>query len=59
MATTIEDIERTIEALGYGTQEYHECMALYLMTMARAQWRLADLAHHRDRRRSSGKTAGT
>lgn len=46
--TTIADIERTIEALGYGTQEYHECMALYLMTMARAQWRLADLAHRRE-----------
>lgn len=41
------EIEQAIEALGVGTPEYHEAMAFYLMTMARAQWRLADQARRR------------
>lgn len=41
------EIEQAIEALGEGTPEYHEAMAFYLITMARAQWRLADQAHRR------------
>jgi hypothetical protein len=48
---TIEDIERQIAAFGYGTPEYHEAMAHYLVTMARAQWRLADLARSRHKAR--------
>jgi hypothetical protein len=47
--TTIAEIEKTIESLAYGTQAYHEAMAYYLITMARAQWRLADQAHRRDK----------
>jgi hypothetical protein len=46
---TIAEIEREIEALGYGSQAYHEAMAFYLLTMARAQWRLADRAGHHGR----------
>jgi len=46
-APTIEDIEKMIRALGYGTEEYHEAMAFYCMTLARSQWRLAELARAR------------
>jgi hypothetical protein len=48
--TTIAEIEKTIESLGYGTSAYHEAMAYYLITMARAQWRLADQARRREKR---------
>ena len=53
---TIEQIEKTIADLGYGTEAYHEAMAFYLLTMARAQWRLADQARARGRhqRRATG-----
>lgn len=47
--TTLAEVERTIESLGYGTPEYHEAVAMYLMIMARAQWRLAELARRRKR----------
>jgi hypothetical protein len=42
--TSIAEIEKAIEALGEGTPEYHEALAMYLLTMARAQWRIADAA---------------
>ena len=42
------EVEKAISDLGYGSQNYHEAMAFYLLTMARAQWRLADLARARD-----------
>lgn len=45
--TSIAEIEEAIEALGYGTPEYHEALAMYLLMMARAQWRLADMAERR------------
>jgi hypothetical protein len=45
--TTIKEVEAAIVALGVGTPEYHESMAFYLLTMARAQWRLADRARQR------------
>lgn len=44
---TIAEIEREITALGYGTPEYHEAMAMYCMTLARGQWRMADTARRR------------
>lgn len=53
--TDIREIEQAIEALGPGTPEYHEALAMYLMTMARAQWRLADQAYARDRRKNTLK----
>jgi hypothetical protein len=43
----LAEAEKAISALGYGTENYHNAMAYYLMTMARAQWRLADLASRR------------
>lgn len=45
--TTIAEIESQIMALGEGTPAFHEAMAFYLMTLARAQWREADLARKR------------
>jgi hypothetical protein len=48
--TTIADIERAINDLGYGTPEYHEAVAFYCMTLARAQWRMADVARRRERK---------
>lgn len=54
--TSIAEVERTIEALGYGTPEYHEAMAFYLLTMTRVQWRLADLAHRRRTADTKGKS---
>jgi hypothetical protein len=51
--TTIAEVEKQIEALGPGTPEYHEAMAFYLMTMARAQWRQADAARLRNRRKDT------
>ena len=42
--TSIAEVEQAIEALGEGTPEYHEALAMYLLTMARAQWRIADAA---------------
>jgi hypothetical protein len=48
--TSIAEIESAIQALGEGTPEYHEALAMYLLTMARAQWRIADRAQvKRDR----------
>lgn len=52
---TIQEIEKAINDLGYGTEEYHEALAFYLMTLARVQWRRADLirnAKMRQQRRS-------
>lgn len=43
MPTTISDIEKAIDDLGYGTPEYHEAMAFYCMMLARSQWRRADM----------------
>ena len=48
--TNIREVEQAIEKLGPGTPEYHEAMAYYLLTMARAQWRLADQAQRRSAR---------
>lgn len=39
---TIAEIEAAIAALDEGTPEYHEAVAFYLLTLARAQWRIAD-----------------
>lgn len=44
---TLAQIDAMITALGHGTPEYHEAMAMYGMTIARSQWRLADLARNR------------
>ena len=51
--TTLVEIERAITALGYGTPEYHEAMAMYCLTLARGQWRMADQARRRQARRRS------
>jgi hypothetical protein len=55
--TTLQEVEKAINDLGYGTPEYHEALAFYFMTLARSQWRHADLLHnakmkrqHRSRR---------
>jgi hypothetical protein len=47
--TTLSEIEREIEALGYGTPEYHEAMAFYCLTLARSQWRMAERARLKSR----------
>lgn len=52
---TIADIEHAIDALGYGTPEYHEALAFYCMTLARAQWRRADMARRIEKARSTRK----
>jgi hypothetical protein len=52
-APTVAQIEQAINDLGYGTPEYHEALAFYLMTLARAQWRVAD----RIKSRTRGKRA--
>lgn len=46
-AATLEEIDRQIEALGYGTPEYHEATAFLLTVMAKRQWILADQARKR------------
>jgi len=51
--TTTKEIETAITKLGEGTVEYHEAMAFYLITMARAQWRLADQAAQRSQRQDA------
>lgn len=50
--TTLADIERAIERLGPGTVAYHEALAFYLLTMARAQWRRADQIAELERRKA-------
>ena len=45
-------IEQAIADLGEGTPEYHEALAFYLITLARAQWRAADRARERQRRKA-------
>lgn len=51
--TTLAQIDAMINALGYGTPEYHEAVAFYAMTIARSQWRLAEMARNRqDKRRA-------
>ena len=44
MSDRLQEIERAIVALGEGTPEYHDALAFYCMTMARAQWGRADIA---------------
>jgi hypothetical protein len=53
---TIADIEHAIDALGYGTPEYHEALAFYCMTLARAQWRRAEMARRIEKARSTRTT---
>jgi hypothetical protein len=45
--TTLARIDAEINALGYGTPEYHEAVAMYAVTIARSQWRLAEMARNR------------
>lgn len=39
---TLREIEQAIEALGHGTEEYHEAVGMYCLTLARSQWRIAE-----------------
>lgn len=55
MVVSIAEIEREIGALGYGTPEYHEAMAFYCMTLAKAQWRMAERARLREHARQRRK----
>lgn len=48
---TLARIDAEINALGYGTPEYHEALAMYAITIARSQWRLADLARNRKQKK--------
>lgn len=49
----LAEIEKAINDLGAGTPEYHDALAFYFMTLARGQWRRADLI--RAGRRDSAK----
>lgn len=49
---TLAQIDAMITALGYGTPEYHEAVAMYAMTIARSQWRLADMARNRQEKQA-------
>lgn len=51
--TTLAEIEQAINDLGYGTEEYHEALAMYFLTLARSQWRLADQASRRRLRKEA------
>ena len=48
----LAELEKAIADLGYGTSDYHNAVAYYLLTMARAQWRLADQALAREYKRN-------
>lgn len=50
---TIQEIEKAIADLGYGTEEYHEALGFYFLTLARSQWRLAELARARRLRKEA------
>lgn len=47
MTATLEQIDAAINALGHGTPEYHEAVAMYAITIARSQWRMAEMARNR------------
>lgn len=53
---TLTSLLAQINALGYGTPEYFDCMAFLFITLARSQWRRADQARRHqteDARRST------
>lgn len=47
---TLAQIDAAINALGHGTPEYHEAVAMYAITIARSQWRLAEMARNRQQK---------
>ena len=52
---TLQEIEAAINELQYGTPEYHEALAYYFLTLARAQWRMSDLAYAREKKHGRQK----
>lgn len=49
-APSLTSLVAQINALGYGTPEYFDCMAFLFITLARSQWRRADQARASVRR---------
>lgn len=49
---SLAQIEAAINALGHGTPEYHEALAMYGITIARSQWRLAEMARNRQQKQA-------
>lgn len=50
-APSVDDLLAQIDALGYGTPEYFDCMGFLFTVLARSQWRRADQARADVRRR--------
>lgn len=52
-APKLDELMQQIDALGYGTPEYHECVAFLLTIMAKRQWIMADRVRRSRARRAT------